>query len=64
MLTFVLCVLGLWCLYNTIAIKLNAHDDKRGEWFDSATVKILKIHCERLDKIEHFIEDLQDDIDD
>lgn len=64
MLTFVLCVLGLWCLYNTIAIKLNKREDLKGDVLDKMTVQVLQIHCNRLNKIERWIKDMEDDVDD
>ena len=58
MLTFVLCVLGLWCLYNTISIKMNKIDDTRGQMFDKMNLKVLQIHNQRLDRIEKIIKEM------
>ena len=41
-----------WCLWLTWDIHHNYKQDKRSNIIDQATLKILKIHCNRLDKIE------------
>lgn len=58
--TFLFVVLLVWCMANTIAIKLNKRDDMKGDVLDKMTVKILQIHCQKLNKIEKFIEELED----
>lgn len=60
MQTFLFCILGLWCLYNTILIKLNTNDDRKADVLDKMTLRVLKIHCQRLDRIEHFIKNIED----
>lgn len=45
--------LGLiWCLYNTWELRHNFKFDKMSNILDQATLKVLKIHCKRLDVIE------------
>lgn len=45
--------LALWCLYNTLVIKHNYRQDRRGDIIDKSTVvKILQIHNKRLDRLE------------
>ena len=52
MIAIIIAVLACWCLYNTLLIWHNERQDKRGEILDKSTVKILQIHCNRLDKLE------------
>ena len=59
MLTFLLCILCLWCLYNTISIKLNTNDDRKADVLDKMTLRVLQIHCQRLDRIEHLIKNIE-----
>ena len=48
----IISVLALWCLYNTLVIKHNYRQDRRGDIIDMSTVKILQIHNKRLDRLE------------
>lgn len=48
----IISVLALWCLYNTLVIKHNYRQDKRGDIIDKSTVKVLQIHNKRLDRLE------------
>lgn len=48
----IISVLALWCLYNTLVIKHNYRQDRRGDIIDKSTVKILQIHNKRLDRLE------------
>lgn len=48
----IISILALWCLYNTLTIKYNSRQDKRGDIIDKSTVKILQIHNKRLDRLE------------
>ena len=41
-----------WCAWLTWDMHHNYKQDKRSNIIDQATLKILKIHCNRLDKIE------------
>lgn len=41
-----------WCVWLTWDMHHNYKQDKRSNIIDQATLKILKIHCNRLDKIE------------
>lgn len=52
MLSIIISVLALWCLYNTLEIWHNARQDKRGDIIDKSTVKVLQIHNKRLDRLE------------
>lgn len=45
-------IIALWCLYNTLVIKHNYRQDRRGDIIDKSTVKILQIHNKRLDRLE------------
>ena len=48
----IISILALWCLYNTLVIKHNYRQDRRGDIIDKSTVKILQIHNKRLDRLE------------
>lgn len=52
MLSIIISVLALWCLYNTLEIWHNARQDKRGDIIDKSTVKVLQIHNKRLERLE------------
>ena len=52
LLEIIISILALWCLYNTLAIRYNSRQDRRGDIIDKSTVKILQIHCKRLDRLE------------
>lgn len=52
MLSIIISILAVWCLYNTLEIRYNARQDKRGDIIDKSTVKILQIHNKRLDRLE------------
>ena len=52
LMEIIISILALWCLYNTLEIKHNVRQDKRGDIIDKATVKILQIHNKRLDRLE------------
>ena len=43
-----------WCLWLTWDMHHNYKQDKRSNIIDKATLKVLKIHCERLDDLENF----------
>lgn len=53
-----------WCLWLTWDMHHNYKQDKRSNVIDQATLKVLKIHCNRLDKIEKEIDQLMDYDDD
>lgn len=42
----------IWCLYNTWELRHNFKFDKMSNILDQATLKVLKVHCKRLDVIE------------
>lgn len=48
----IISIIALWCLYNTLVIKHNYRQDRRGDIIDKSTVKILQIHNKRLDRLE------------
>lgn len=48
----IISILALWCLYDTLVIKHNYRQDRRGDIIDKSTVKILQIHNKRLDRLE------------
>ena len=52
LMDIIISILALWCLYNTLEIRFNARQDKRGDIIDKSTVKILQIHNKRLDRLE------------
>lgn len=58
---FILAVALTWCLYNTWLVNHNYKGDKRSNVIDQMTLKILKIHCDRLDKIEKLLRIENDD---
>ena len=49
-----LAVALIWCLWLTWDMHHNYKQDKRSNIIDKATLKVLKIHCERLDNLENF----------
>ncbi len=53
MLGAIIAVLAVWCCYNSLMIRHNERQDRRGDIIDRSTVKILQIHCRRLDRLEH-----------
>ena len=48
----IIAIIACWCLWNTLEIKHNYRQDRRGDIIDKSTVKILQIHCKRLDRLE------------
>ena len=52
LMEIIISILALWCLYNTLTIKHNYRQDRRGDIIDKSTVKILQIHNKRLDRLE------------
>lgn len=52
MMEIIIAILACWCLWNTLEIKHNYRQDRRGDIIDKSTVKILRIHCKRLDRLE------------
>ncbi len=50
-----LAVALVWCLYNTWDMRHNYKQDRRSDVIDKMTLKILKIHCNRLDKLEELV---------
>ncbi len=52
LMEIIISILALWCLYNTLEIKHNYRQDRRGDIIDKSTVKILQIHNKRLDRLE------------
>lgn len=52
-----------WCLWLTWDMHHNYKQDKRSNVIDKATLKVLKIHCNRLDKVEKQIDQLIEDED-
>ena len=51
----------IWLIWLTYDIQHNYKQDKRSNIIDQATLKILKIHCSRLDKIEAKLKELDDE---
>ena len=51
----IIALLACWCLFNTIEIRLNKRDDRRGDVLDQMTLRILKIHTRRLDRIDKIL---------
>lgn len=49
-----------WCLWNTYDLHHNYKQDKRSNLIDKMTLQVLKIHCDRLDKLEKRIEEKDD----
>lgn len=41
-----------WCIWLTWDMHHNYKQDKRSNLIDKATLQVLKIHCNRLDKLE------------
>ena len=52
MMEIIIAILACWCLWNTLEIKHNYRQDRRGDIIDKSTVRILQIHCQRLDRLE------------
>lgn len=48
----IISIIAFWCLYNTLVIKHNYRQDRRGDIIGKSTVKILQIHNKRLDRLE------------
>lgn len=46
-----------WCLWLTWDMHHNYKQDKRSNIIDKATLQVLKIHCNRLDKIENILKE-------
>lgn len=42
----------VWCLWNTFDMHHNYKQDKRSNLIDKMTLKVLQIHCSRIDKLE------------
>lgn len=42
-----------WCLWNSWNMHHNYKQDKRSNLIDKMTLQVLKIHCHRLDVLEH-----------
>lgn len=53
-----------WCLWLTWDMHHNYKQDKRSNLIDKATLQVLKIHCNRLDKVTTRIEKLENYEDD
>lgn len=47
-----LAVALIWCLYNTWSLHHNFKQDRIANLLDKMTLKILQIHCDRLQRIE------------
>lgn len=56
-----LAVALIWCLWNTWNQHHNFSQDKRGNLIDKMTLKILQIHCKRLDDLENDVKKLKGD---
>lgn len=47
-----------WCVWLTWDMRHNYKQDQRSNILDQMTLKVLKIHTERLDKIEQELKDM------